>query len=110
MRRRPAATCIRTHSAPARVLPKPRPARINQRRHSPSGGFCPVRPQVCQSYSAARLSGTLSVLIVSIGSRLTGLGEEGGELFADSFGGLGGFGRVNGIALPPLTLAQVEPA
>ena len=30
MRRRPASTCALTHSAPLRVLPKPRPARSIQ--------------------------------------------------------------------------------
>ena len=34
---------IRTHSAPARVLPKPRPAMIIHTRQSPGGGSCSGR-------------------------------------------------------------------
>jgi len=33
-----ASATLRTHSAPARVLPKPRPAMTNQVRQSPGGG------------------------------------------------------------------------
>jgi len=35
----------RTHSAPARVLPKPRPAITSQVRQSPGGGICSARAQ-----------------------------------------------------------------
>jgi len=35
-----ASAIIRTHSAPERVLPKPRPAMIIQMRQSPGGGSC----------------------------------------------------------------------
>ena len=34
----PSSTCARTHSAPVRVFPKPRPARIIQVSQSPGGG------------------------------------------------------------------------
>lgn len=42
----------RTHSAPARVLPKPRPAQISQIRHSPSGGSCSGRAHIGQNLSS----------------------------------------------------------
>ena len=35
-------TAAKTHSAPARVLPNPRPASSTQVRQSPSGGSCPA--------------------------------------------------------------------
>jgi hypothetical protein len=38
----------RTHSAPARVLPKPRPAQISQVRHASCGGSCASRAQPSQ--------------------------------------------------------------
>jgi hypothetical protein len=38
----------RTHSAPARVLPKPRPAQISQVRHASRGASCASRAQPSQ--------------------------------------------------------------
>ena len=38
----------RTHSAPARVLPNPRPTMIIQIRQSPSGTHCSLRASSCQ--------------------------------------------------------------
>src|SRR6516162_8040445 len=38
IRRRPALTSARTHSAPLRVLPKPRPAISSHIRQDPAGG------------------------------------------------------------------------
>ena len=43
----------RTHSAPVRVLPQPRPARTSQTSQSPSGGTWEGRAQVGQSHSRA---------------------------------------------------------
>jgi hypothetical protein len=43
-----ASAMLRTHSAPARVLPKPRPAMISQMRQTPSGAICAGRAQNCQ--------------------------------------------------------------
>ena len=42
-------TCDRTHAAPVRVLPKPRPARINQQNQSPSGASWLGRAKCGQS-------------------------------------------------------------
>jgi len=36
----PVSILCRTHSAPVRVLPNPRPARISQTNHSQPGGRC----------------------------------------------------------------------
>src|SRR3546814_2175122 len=50
----------RTHSAPVRVLPKPRPARISQTRQPPGGGNCLVRAQNRQSNIRVASSRSLS--------------------------------------------------
>ena len=39
IRRRPALTSARTHSAPQRVLPKPRPVISSHTRQDPAGGY-----------------------------------------------------------------------
>jgi hypothetical protein len=48
---RPYRASALTHSAPARVLPAPRPPRNTQARHSPAGASCSARPQNSQSRS-----------------------------------------------------------
>jgi hypothetical protein len=48
-RARPLRASSEIHSAPARVLPAPRPPRKSQVRQSPSGGFCSARAQKLQS-------------------------------------------------------------
>ena len=45
----PEATMARTHSAPVRLLPQPRPARMSQVRQSPGGGSWSGRAQIDQS-------------------------------------------------------------
>jgi hypothetical protein len=44
-----ASASSRTHSAPARVLPKPRPAMISQVRQLPAGACCALRPWMRQT-------------------------------------------------------------
>src|ERR1043166_2029361 len=60
---RPVRTPSTTHSAPARVLPAPRPPRYSQMRQSPRGGTCASRAQKLQSSSSRPPS--LSVRSVS---------------------------------------------
>ena len=55
LRRRP-DTIECTHSAPARVLPNPRPAIISQVRQSPPGAFCPSDTQVANIPSSRSAS------------------------------------------------------
>ena len=50
------AARARTHSAPARVLPEPRPPRISQVVQSPSGGSCSGRAQLGQSNTGVSTS------------------------------------------------------
>ena len=50
----PLFTCSRTNSAPVRVLPNPRPARISHVRQLPSGVDCFGRRHRRQSYSTSR--------------------------------------------------------
>ncbi len=56
----PDSICARTNSAPARVLPKPRPASKSQTRQSPGGDRCSARAQAFQSLF--RASRSLSVI------------------------------------------------
>ena len=46
---RPCSIWLRTHSAPVRVLPNPRPAKSIQMRQSPAGSSCSGRAQNVQS-------------------------------------------------------------
>src|SRR5262249_22004704 len=54
-------TFDRTHSAPVRVLPHPRPARMSQVTHWPGGAICSGRAQRFQDHSSASASALLSV-------------------------------------------------
>src|ERR1700760_2968471 len=56
---RPSRMPSAIHSAPARVLPLPRPPMRSQMRQSPGGGSCSSRAQKCQS--AARYSHSASL-------------------------------------------------
>src|SRR5258708_4246708 len=57
---RPASICTRTNSAPARVLPKPRPAISSHTRQSPAGGICASRGRQDISRSRSRASSSLN--------------------------------------------------
>jgi hypothetical protein len=84
MRRRPAATCVRVHSAPLLVLPNPRPARHNQTRQSPGGGFCSSRAQKSQSCCSSRTS---AVVIAAIFASHCSLGREAIEVANETLSG-----------------------
>ena len=56
----PVSASIRTHSAPARVLPKPRPAIISQTRQLPAGGSCDGRAQSGQAWASRVASAGVS--------------------------------------------------
>ena len=85
IRPKPCLTRSRTHSAPVRVLPQPRPARMSQANHSDAGGSCSSRAQKRQSYSSAAFSAVVR-LASSVWRRLGG--SDRSELAVKRSGGI----------------------
>src|SRR5690606_1523882 len=83
---------LRTHSAPARVLPEPRPPRISQVVQSPRGGSWASRAQSGQSARASSSSPAATAL-ASSGSTLVELFNAVGNLAAQFGQGLRGAPR-----------------
>lgn len=77
MRTRPSRATSRTHSAPTRVLPQPRPQRASHSRQSPGGASWSSRAQNGQSYSRAASS---SAFRLASHARRCASGSEASEL------------------------------
>mgnify|MGYP007121597407 CR=1 FL=1 len=74
---------LSSHSAPVRVLPHPRPARINHVRQSPAGGRCDGRAAVANHDRRAASMGVDKIRRSNVAANAERRGE-----FCGKFGAL----------------------